>query len=132
MPGWYILDENHMPIPEPDSVRASLFFADFQKRCVAQHEIGEARVSTVFLCLDHNYGGDTPVLFETLVTGGPLDDHMTRYFTWDEALLGHTSILKTLAEPTGKPWQEVAKVVGPEPPPPRVPGRTAYERLLED
>lgn len=36
-------------------------------------------VSTVFLALDHAYGGGPPVLFETLVLGGSLDQSMDRY-----------------------------------------------------
>jgi hypothetical protein len=47
-------------------------------------------VSTVFLCHDHNFTNKgPPIVFETLVFGGRLDDSMNRYATWDEAERGH-------------------------------------------
>lgn len=60
---------------------------------VGLDDIGPARVSTVFLGLDHNFGGDgPPILFETMVFGGPLTDEMERYVTWDEAAAGHKAM----------------------------------------
>lgn len=57
---------------------------------VAEDRIGEARVSTVFLGIDHNHSGKgPPVLFETMVFGGPLSDYQNRYCTWKEAEEGH-------------------------------------------
>lgn len=46
-------------------------------------------VSTVFLGLDHRFGEGPPLLFETMVFGGPLDQECERYTTWDEAIAGH-------------------------------------------
>lgn len=58
-----------------------------------KHTTGEepAHVSTVFLGIDHSYGcGDEPpVLFETMVFGGPWHEEMERYCTWEEAAAGH-------------------------------------------
>lgn len=52
-------------------------------------------VSTAFLGLDHNFrSSGPPVLFETMVFGGPLDEYRRRYSTWDEAEEGHRQILK--------------------------------------
>lgn len=53
--------------------------------------IGEARISTVFLGLDHNHSwpNGTPILFETMIFGGEHDDFQERYCTWDEAEAGH-------------------------------------------
>jgi len=68
-------------------------------RHVAVDEIGDAQISTVFLVLDHNHGGHgngLPILFETMIFGGPHDQYQTRYHTWDEALAGHTNILANL------------------------------------
>lgn len=62
---------------------------------VARDQINEkCFVSTVFLGLDHNYAqtGD-PILFETLVFGGPMDGEMYRYCTYAEAEQGHDRIL---------------------------------------
>jgi hypothetical protein len=129
--GWYILNDSHEPVPEPDVLKAAEWFENFPNRVVAQHEIGESHVSTVFLGLDHNHGNGPPVLFETLIQGGPLDDHMERYATWGEAVAGHTALLRALAEPMGKPFTEVAVSSAPTLTP-RELGRTIYERLLED
>ena len=49
-------------------------------------------ISTVFLGIDHNFGGavgDPPVVFETMVFGGDLDESMDRYTTWRKAKIGH-------------------------------------------
>lgn len=129
--GWYILNEKHEPVPEPDVVKAAVWFEHFPNRVVMQHDIGESFVSTVFLGLDHSLGNGPPVLFETLIQGGPLNDHQERYVTWDQAVAGHTSFLRALAEPTGVPFTEVAVSVAPTKTP-REQGRTIYERLMED
>lgn len=58
-------------------------------------------VSTVFLGLDHNFGGGKPLLFETMVfkkdKKGKVnfrDLDMDRYFTWEEAEKGHKRMVK--------------------------------------
>ena len=47
------------------------------------------RISTVFLGLNHCFREGTPLLFETMVFGGKLDEEMERYSTWEEAEEGH-------------------------------------------
>jgi hypothetical protein len=54
------------------------------------------RVSTVFLGLNHNYGDGPPILFETMVFGGPMDEYMDRYYTEDEAAQGHAFVVQAL------------------------------------
>jgi len=53
-------------------------------------------VSTVFLGIDHNFGGGQPLLFETMVFSekgmGELD--LDRYSTWEEAEKGHKKMVK--------------------------------------
>lgn len=67
---------------------------DLGKRRVALDQITDrCNVSTVFLGLDHNFGGGDPVLFETLVFGGPLDGEMERHQTYDEAERGHAEMV---------------------------------------
>jgi hypothetical protein len=51
--------------------------------------VGEATVSTVWLGLDHRLGEGPPLIFETMVFGGPGDDEMERYSTEDQARAGH-------------------------------------------
>ena len=53
---------------------------------VARETVNGADVSTVFLGIDHRFSPECPpVLFETMVFGGPLDQEMDRCCTWDEA-----------------------------------------------
>lgn len=55
----------------------------------------EILISTVFLGTDHNFGVlDEPVLFETMVFGGPLDQQQHRYITREQALATHDIIVR--------------------------------------
>lgn len=62
-----------------------------QNRRVALTQVtGNIRVSTVFLGLDHNFSPlGPPLLFETMIFGGPHDQYQDRYSTWEEAEQGH-------------------------------------------
>lgn len=73
---------------------------DKADRSVAQDKINGARISTVFLGTNHNYGmvGHTPILFETMIFGGPYDEYQFRYHTWAEAEAGHQRVLAALRE----------------------------------
>jgi hypothetical protein len=48
-------------------------------------------ISTVFLGLDHRYDYSTgePLVFETMIFGGPLDQKQWRYSSWAAAEAGH-------------------------------------------
>ena len=63
--------------------------------------VGNVKVSTVFLGLNHNYGEGAPILFETMIFGGEHDEYQERYSTWDEAVEGHKKAVTmvTLPEP---------------------------------
>lgn len=50
-------------------------------------------ISTIFLGIDHWYGGGAPVLFETMVFGGRYDQHQLRYTSWDAAKAGHVRVV---------------------------------------
>ncbi len=69
-------------------------------RHVAVTSVGEYRVSTVFLGLDHSFGdGGLPVLFESLVFKGEhswdeIDGR--RYHFWSEAENGHAELVAEL------------------------------------
>ena len=65
-----------------------------ENRLVAKTEVNGSDISTVFLCIDHGFGGECPVLFETMVFGGALDGEQDRYCTWDEAIAGHEAMVK--------------------------------------
>ena len=69
-------------------------------RTVAKTKVtDDTEVSTVFLGIDHAFGvGEEPILFETRVFGGPLDQEQVRYTTWDEAERGHKSMVLRVEE----------------------------------
>ena len=57
---------------------------------VARTAVGDAWVSTVWLGIDHSFGdGQAPLIFETMVFGGPLDQETWRYATEEQARAGH-------------------------------------------
>ncbi len=88
----YILD-GHTPIPTDLETWARWFDSD-EKRRVGYDDFDGGYVSTVFLGLDHNFGRTgPPLLFETMIFGGPNDGYQERYATWDEAVEGHARIL---------------------------------------
>jgi hypothetical protein len=100
-PQYYILN-GHMPV----AVDMWTWTAALENRRVVMRATGNdpfrvARteindkcfVSTVFLGLDHNWGRGEPLLFETMIFGGPLDQDQWRYSTWDEAERGHEEVM---------------------------------------
>jgi hypothetical protein len=63
------------------------------ERHVALTRIGDVEVSTVWLGLDHSFGmHGPPIIYETMVFGGKLDETMDRYASWDAALAGHDQL----------------------------------------
>lgn len=71
---------------------------DSDKRRVAQETVGEAWVSTVFLTVDHGFGRARPILFETMIFGGPHDLATWRYGSWAEAETGHARVVAVLRD----------------------------------
>jgi hypothetical protein len=62
-------------------------------RHVAEAHIGDARVSTVWLGLNHRFIGDgPPLIYESMVFGGILDGERDRYTNWNAALAGHDQL----------------------------------------
>jgi hypothetical protein len=91
-----VLDAEHNLVPA-DLMTWAMFFEDSDARRVAETTVGEARVSTVFLGIDHEFGG-APLWFETMVFGGQHDEYTDRYTTWEEAVAGHGRIVSALIE----------------------------------
>lgn len=76
-------------------------FADEDYKVVRRTNIDEnVNVSTVWLGLDHSFGGDGPLIFETMVFGGKHDQHCNRYRTQEEAVQGHEGIVEWLTGDT--------------------------------
>ncbi len=77
----YILDEKGNPQPEPDLMKWARWYEsqqDLRGRIVKADQIGDSKVSTIFLALDHAYNGGPPVLWETMVFGGPMNQEQDR------------------------------------------------------
>lgn len=79
---------------------------------VADTRFGAVRVSTVFLGLDHGFGAfaealgwepGPPILYESMVFGGPLDGEQWRYATRAEADAGHTALCIAVTEAADHP-----------------------------
>jgi hypothetical protein len=101
----YILDDNNNVIPEPDTLKWGMWFEKSRKqRIVAQETIGDSYVSTVFLGLDHNWEpSGSPVLWETLVFGGPMDEEMDRCSgSREQAEAMHARMIQRVKEKLGK------------------------------
>ncbi len=67
-------------------------------RKVAFTEIGDIRISTVFLGLDHSYGDGPPLWFETMTFGGEHDNEQDRYTTLEEAMRGHDRMVAMVTD----------------------------------
>lgn len=96
-PIYYILDEQKQPVPAASALECERFIRDEKKRTVGSVQLAgsDIHVSTVFLGIDHGWQGP-PVVFETMVYGGPLDNFCRRYCTYAEAVDGHRCIVETL------------------------------------
>lgn len=88
----YVLDDQGNPVPEPDVLKWGRFFEKMQRH-VALTEIQGARISTVFLGVDHSFGGGPPVLWETMVFGGKFDSEQERYSSLADAKRGHDAMV---------------------------------------
>lgn len=74
---------------------ARWFEKNRRTRCVRQSDVGAYRVSTMFLGLDHRFGDSgPPLIYETMVFGGPLDQHCWRDSTWWGAEARHDAICR--------------------------------------
>ncbi len=91
----YILDADHRPV-KATLMQWAMWFEDITNRIVDYTEItSETNVSTVFLGLDHRFDrSGPPLLFETMIFGGPHDQSGWRYASWDDAEVGHKAAVR--------------------------------------
>lgn len=104
----YVLDEHRNVVPTHDLMRWARW-CDYwtEHRRVGFTRVGRARISTVFLSIDHNFTGDgPPILFETMIFSGPGaedgEEPMWRWSTWEEAAAGHHVVVTDLRGRTPK------------------------------
>lgn len=102
-PDKFILD----PQGNPQAVRSTLAWARWfensyqtKERIVRQDKLPNGVfVSTVFLGLDHNFRAQgAPILWESMIFGGPYEQTQWRYHSREEAEKGHAALLAMAAE----------------------------------
>lgn len=98
MPNLYILD-GHETVPVSELLTWAEWF-ETANRSVARNDDGRGVVvSTVFLGIDHIFGDDPPILFETLVFGGTHDGEIVRCETWEQAEAQHLRMVNLVFAP---------------------------------
>ena len=86
----------HTPVKCKNEKEAGMYRNHFR---VAKTTVGEIEISTVFLAVDHRLSkAGPPILFETMVFGGELDQKQERYSTWEEAEAGHKAMVKQVKQ----------------------------------
>jgi hypothetical protein len=97
----YILD-GHEAKPCYDLMHWAHWFASANRR-VDETIVGDKRVSTVFIGLNHQYGEGPPLLFETMIFAPDNDgEYQTRCTTWEEAEEMHRKAVESLGSPSAK------------------------------
>jgi hypothetical protein len=98
-----LVDKIPVPIPNRSD------FPPVRERHVKSEVIKEFVISTVFICIDHQFHEDgPPLLFETMIF--PLGDFTSifcqRCSTWDQALEMHERARKWLMEQVIEPKEK--------------------------
>lgn len=98
---YYVLD-GQRTVPVHDGVTWAVWFEEAYRtgtRVVKCEFVAEnVQVSTVFIGIGHQFGEGKPLLFETMVFGGPMDSYQERYATWGGAEYGHEKIVEKVKE----------------------------------
>ena len=92
----YILNDAGEPEACDDMEVWGLFMSTPGARQVADDTFGDVRVSTIFLGIDHAFGGGSPVLWETMIFGGN-EEYQERYTSRIAALQGHAKAVAIVA-----------------------------------
>lgn len=97
---WYWPDGR--PVKKEEMEKFDRAFSSAEERIVGQTRMWwGGLVSTVWLGVNHAFGGGRPVLFETMVFGWPTpsDYEMVRYHTKEEARVGHAKMVRRWQNP---------------------------------
>lgn len=88
----YRLDGNGIPVEEPDTIEWARWM-DANKDAIRVREtklMSGVWISTVFLGTDQSWKGGPPILWETMIFGGPLDEVQERCSgAWADAVRQH-------------------------------------------
>ena len=97
---YYILRGNRV-VEEPDHSKWAEWYKTARPKacCVASTKVQYGTVTTVFLAMNMSLAkADPPLLFETRVQGGWLNDEWERYATLAEAKAGHDAWVARVRE----------------------------------
>jgi len=93
----YILEDDGKTVRKAENIEEwADWFEHSNNRLMKQTNVRQARISTVFLGIDHSFdtSGDSPaVLFETMIFGGAYDQFQWRYSDPEEAITDHDKIV---------------------------------------
>lgn len=89
----YIL-KGHEPVRVHSVVEWGIWFerSQEQRRVDVTELPGRVKVSTAFIGVDHGFSDGPPMIFESMIFGGPHDREMDRCSTWDEAIMLHRTM----------------------------------------
>ena len=99
---YFYLDKDNNVIPCEEGMEAFLEWSTWfdntymdGSHWIASTKIKGILVSTIFLGMNHQWGEGPPVVFETMILGGWIDqEYQERYCTYDEAKEGHAAAIK--------------------------------------
>ena len=113
MTGNYIIDRWGRPKRCDDILQFAAWFGTADRDVLYTEITKKVRVSTVFLGIDHNFSGKgKPVLWETMIFGGPYNDWTKRYTSERDARAGHKEAVKLArGKVSAKKKPEVPKAV---------------------
>jgi hypothetical protein len=96
----YILNKHGLAVRAKNLTQWAVFMAKRHLVRVAFDDLEErGEVSTVFVGIDYNFSDDgPPILWESLVSGGPFANQRQRYCSQPEALAGHRAIVQLLMQ----------------------------------
>ncbi|MDZ8108967.1 MAG: hypothetical protein RM338_25545 [Nostoc sp. DedQUE12a] len=99
---YYILEgKNPVAIESFKDWNLWMASASFRDTTVMLNELKDCLISTKFVGINLNpHPSGKPMIFETLVIGGPLDGKRNWYPTWNEAIQGHLKICSQVVKMT--------------------------------
>jgi hypothetical protein len=101
-----ILNEQHKVVPTFDILYWEQWFEEIENRRVAETHVGDVKISTVFLGIDHGFHRKH-LWFETMVFGGDYDGYQRRYETWNEAASGHKKVVHLVRATTRRQAKKI-------------------------
>ncbi len=108
---YYKLDESNHPVQVKDMKEWAIWLGEYpDKKIVGKTLVTpKVEVSTVFLGIDHGFDfrpDSRPVLFETMVFGGPIDGFQVRTYEYSQAKLFHEYAVHKVGKSL---WQRLRK-----------------------